>query len=124
MDFDYEMKRKLANKINKIKDRKILLSIIQIIKVTNPNIKITENNNSILIKFNTLSNETYKNLDNYLRNSVSKKLLEMSENATSLCQEYTPYVNDEFASLETKYKLSNRDRAILKKKKYSESNVI
>lgn len=122
-EFDYDMKRKLANKINKIKDKKTLLSIIHIIKATNPNIKIVENDHGMLIKFNLLSPETYVNLDNYLRNNVSKKLTEATEQTTSLCQEYTPYVNDEFANLETKYKLSNRERTLLKKQKYTENIV-
>jgi len=69
--YDYDAQKKLAKKINKIKEREYLIAIIKIIKTLNPDVLITENENGMFIKFNTLTQETYKRIDNFLHKNCS-----------------------------------------------------
>jgi hypothetical protein len=108
--------KKLARKINRVKDKNILIAIINIIKIMNPTVSITENENGMFIKFNTLSPQTYTKLENYLHKNL-RKSLEDSDNLTT--SEYVPYSPDEINTSNDKYKLSNREKTLIKKQKYS-----
>ncbi len=65
-----EVMRNLAKRINCINDKKHMISIVNIIMTMNPSIPITENDNGIFIKFNTLSQETFTKLENYIHKNL------------------------------------------------------
>ena len=67
-----ETMRNMAKKINCITDKKHMITIVNIIKTLNPSVPITENDNGIFIKFNTLSQETFTKLENYMHKNMCK----------------------------------------------------
>lgn len=115
---DYDIIKKLAKRINRIKEKKHLIAIINIIKTINPSVSITENDNGMFIKFNTLIPATYIKLDNYIHKNLPKKISDESETITT--SEYIPYSPDETITSYDKYKLSNREKTLIKKQKYSQ----
>jgi hypothetical protein len=117
--YNYDMIKKMAKKINKINDKKIYTDIIKIIKVMNPDLIITENDNGMFIKFNKLSQQTYLKLDNYIYKNVTKKI---SDDSDTITTEYVPYVQDEIDSTTEKYRLSNKEKTLIKKQKYNGNN--
>lgn len=119
--YDYDAIKKIAKRINRIKDKKIIIEIIKIIKTINPELILTENDNGILMRFNMLSQETYAKLDNYIHKNISKKICEISEN--SVHSEYIPYSTEDISSTKEKYKLSNKEKTLIKKQKYAQSDT-
>ena len=94
-NYDYEKIKKLADKIDRIKSKTMLVTIFNIIKTTNPDIAPSENDNGLFIKFNGLNNETYIKIENYLRKNLSKK---SSEEISEVPTEYIPYSTEELGS--------------------------
>jgi len=115
INISHDTIRNIAKKINKITDKKILINVIKIIKSINPDVAITENANGLLIKFNSLSPETYGLIDNYLKKSIPKQNYDSEQNNIS---EYIPYTTDDIDS-ENKYKYSTHERSIIKKRQYA-----
>lgn len=107
-NYDYEVLKKLAKKINKIKEKSQLISIMKIIKTLNPNVLITENENGMFIKFNSLTQETYQKIDNYLYKNCSEIITE-----TETLSEYVPYSSEDFDSY--RCKLSNKEKMLIKR---------
>lgn len=114
--YSFEELEKMADKISKIKKRKILEEIRDIIIKNNPNIKITENSNGLFFHFHNLSNETYDKI-----NILIKKLTKSKKNSDSdqLSSEYIPYSNEEFPfNTTSKLKYSNKEKNLIKRKIY------
>lgn len=120
--YDYDSIKNLSRRIHKISDKKILKAIIIIIKTMNPEVSITENDNGMFIKFNSLTQQTYAKLDNYIHKNVTKKLSDESENPTTT--EYITYSPDETDASTAKYKLSNKEKTLIKKQNYSHVTVV
>lgn len=114
---EYDKIQSIARKIKKIKDKKILVSIMQIITTLNPELQISENSNGLFIKFNGLVPETYLKLEIFL----NKNLRRASMSETAATSEYVPYSLDEVSGNFDKYKLSNKEKTLIKKRKYSMS---
>jgi hypothetical protein len=119
--YDYDMIKKMAKKMNRIKSKKNLIDIIKIIKAMNPDLPITENANGMFIKFNQLTQDTYVKLDNYIHKNITKKL---SDDSEAIVSEYVPYSPDEIDSMTDKYKLSNKEKTLIKKQKYSQIAIV
>jgi hypothetical protein len=111
-DVTFEMKQSLARRINEIKNKKILVDLMHIIRATNPELPLTENDRGIFITFNNLTSQTYINIDNYLRKNTTK-----NDESKTLSLSYVPYMSEELD--EPKSKLSNRERALIKKQRYN-----
>lgn len=114
----YETIKKIAKRIDRIKDKKHLISIINIIKTMNPNVTITENDNGLFVRFNELTPSTYTKLENYIHKNFPKKSFDDSETTTT--SEYIPYSQEDIATINDKYKLSNKEKNLIKKQKYSQ----
>jgi hypothetical protein len=120
--FTYEKKKKLADKISKIKKKEELVKIFEIIYEDNKN--ITETQNGLFMIFNTLNDATYHKLDLYLRSTIKKKtnnniITTTSENVSE--NEYKSYTQNEFPDQEhfnPKLKYSNREKNIIKRQRY------
>ena len=133
-EYSHKRKKKLADKISKIRKKKDYVKILQIIKEDKKD--ITENNNGLFMYFHDLNDETYYKLENYLHNLNKKRNYypdSTSEGQTSSIsqKEYNPYVTDEFPSqkgISPKLKYSNKEKNLIKRKRYdkninSENNV-
>lgn len=67
MEYSYNDKSYLYNRLNKIIDKNDIRNIIKIITFKNKN-SIIEQASGTYIKFNSLTNDTYKELEEYLNN--------------------------------------------------------
>lgn len=114
-EITYETKRSLAKKIGNITDKKMLIDIIRIIKAMNPTVPITENDNGLFITFNKLTPQTYTNIENYLHKNLQKK-----ETRTQPLTSYIPCASDEYSTTDSMMRLSNKEKALIKKQRYSE----
>ncbi|ARF09229.1 hypothetical protein Catovirus_2_178 [Catovirus CTV1] len=115
--FSFEELEKLADKINKIRKKKYLEEIRDIIINNNPNIKITENSNGLFFHFHNLTDDTYSKINSFLKKiNRAKRSLETSD---ILSSEHMPYSNEEnpFAA-DSKLKYSNKEKNLIKRKNY------
>lgn len=78
--YSHDKKVKLANRISKIKKKRDLLKIFEIIYEDNQS--LTNNKNGIFMYFHKLNNDTYYKLDAYLKQINSKENY-YTESATS-----------------------------------------
>lgn len=117
-NYSHERKKKIAEKIQKIKRKNDLIKIFKLIYEENN--QITENNNGIFLFFHKLSDETYKKIEEMLKKIQKKK----NEDSDRQKINYTPYYKDEFTEQEKiipKMKLSNMERNIIKRIRYEEN---
>ena len=119
-EYPYEKKVHLVDKISKIKSKKVLVKIFEIINEDNKDISI--NSNGIFMYFNKLNNDTYYEIEHFLRQINKKnKLNSTSSDDNILKKEYKPYVVDDFPSQKgmcPKLKYSNREKNLIKRKRY------
>ena len=125
--YSYEKKKRLAEKISKVKRKEDMVKIFEIIYQDNKN--ITENQNGLFMFFHKLNDSTYHKIDLFLRSTTSKKkTLDGNNTTTSECRsentkEYTSYVKNDFPdqeSLNPKLKYSNREKNLIKRQRYDE----
>jgi len=115
MDISHERKftssyrRKIVNKINKLKDKKDFVTIFTIVQnELGKNISI--NKNGIFFNINSLSDNCIDNLDCFLNNVYEN----CSESETKI--KYKPYLIDELENVnKLGPKLSNQEKSIIKK---------
>ena len=92
---DYNSKKKLNEKINKITDKDILLKIFETVKPELYNIngqkKFTQNNNGIFFDLNQISDETLNKLNNILNENICSS---DSENTNIKYTNYSSEIND------------------------------
>lgn len=117
-EWDYDSIKKLSRRISKVNEKRHMIAIINIIETMNPTLKITVNDNGMFIKFNALAPNTYTKLENYLYKNLPKKQLDESESIQT--SEYVPYSPDDANLSSDKYKLSNREKTLIKKQNYSQ----
>lgn len=107
----------LADKISKIRNKKILERIRDTIVRYNKNIKITENTNGLFLRFHNLENETYIKLDNIIK-KYNKTKKSRNLNST-ISQEYMTQSSDPVLfSTDSRLKYSNKEKNIIKRKNY------
>jgi hypothetical protein len=104
--YDYEFKKRLASKINNLKDKKHQINLYRIINNDDKNKDyISINNDEICIKFNRLTDETYNKICEYMNNIIEIK----QNNIPCKINYYTPNI------IYNNIKLSKREKFILKK---------
>ena len=124
--YTHQMKKKLANKIKKIKKKEDIAKILNIILADNPS--YMENSNGLFMFFHQLNDSTYEKIDAELK-SINKKRKLFSESSInsdtfSEKKEYTPYAKDEFPSqqgISPKLKFSNREKSLIKRRRYDKN---
>lgn len=122
--YSYEKKKRLAERISKVKRKEDMVKIFEIIYQDNKN--ITENQNGLFMFFHKLNDSTYHKIDLFLRSTTKKKTSD--DNTTSECKSestkgYTSYVKNDFPdqeSLNPKLKYSNREKNLIKRQRYDD----
>jgi len=126
--YPYKKKVSLSESISKLKVKDDFIKVMKIIHKHNEDVAeiITENNSGIFLFFHNLKNQTYYELEEFM------KTFKTAPNADK--KEYTPYAKNEFTrqkGLSPKFKYSNDEKKIIRKnKKYeqekldSESNIL
>lgn len=122
--YSHSKKKKLVNKINKLKNKEHYVQVLKIIK-KREDVPTKETGNSTFMFFHNLQNETYCELEKYVKSILKKnKKTKSNDNDTitsSSVQEYKPYSNDKYTinkNMNPKLKYSNKEKNILKKTHY------
>ncbi len=117
MDVSHEKKKKIKDDIEKIKRKKHLIEIYNIIN-EDENTNKTENNNGIFFTFNNLHNSTYLKLENYLT--------EINKNNNKNTSKFSQTISESTSSdmkkimLKSNIRLSNLEKNIIKRSKYEQ----
>jgi hypothetical protein len=121
--FNYDKKKNLAKKIEKIKKKKYLVNILKIIIQNEPDKKFIENDNGIFMFFHNYKNDTYVKIKNYIEKIKKKKKNTISEDSQTLSDnKYMPYENEILELSENKnnsIKLSNKEKNLIKRKVFN-----
>lgn len=116
--FTYEKKKKLADKISKLKKKEDIVKILEIIYEQDHS--VTENQNGLFMIFNDLNDATYHKIDLYLK-SITKKHSSPASETTSEKKEFISYVKNEFPDQDNfnpKLRYSNKEKNIIKRQRY------
>lgn len=109
-EYSYQEKKKISSKLQKISNKKQMIDIINIIKKNNSEF-ITIHSDGTRIKFNCLTTETYKKLEEYLSSiDISTSL----NNYTPISTSFVPYSDCE----EYNVKLNTKEKSLLNHEKY------
>ena len=123
--YPYEKKKKLAERIGRIKKKDDLKAIFSIIKEENKSLATSNNDNGIFMMFHNLSNSTYYRIEKHIR-QINIQNQEISESAseTSEKKTYKPYTIDDFPAqekLSPKLKYSNKEKNLIKRQRYNDN---
>ena len=113
-------KKQLANKIGKIKSKKLLCEVCYIIKKNNNN-NSKETNKHLFMYFHNLNNKTYYEIEELIKNNKQKKTTEKKSIVSE--EEYKPYSQDDLPSqkhLSPKLKYSNKEKSLIKRRIYDD----
>jgi len=122
--YDYSKKLQLVKKINKIKKKDYLLNIFKIILKDNKD--FSENNNGVFIFFHNLSDETYEKLEMYvnyifkLHQKNSNSELSDSIKNSDIISSIAISNGDNKKEIHIAGNLSNKEKLLLRRKKYEE----
>lgn len=121
--YPYEKKKRLANKISKIKNQDVMIKLFEIISEDNN--QFSENNNGIFMLFHKLNDNTYYKIESYLKKLSRNKILSSTTSEEhSSTKPFAPYIEDEFPeehNLSPKYKYSNKEKNIIKRQRYDKA---
>ncbi len=122
--FSHEKKKRLAEKISKLKRKEDMVRITEIIYEDNK--EITENQNGIFMMFHKLKPKTYQRIEEYIE-SLSKKscdeYITSSESNVFDKKEFVSYSKTDFPGQEnlvSKLKYSNKEKNMIKRQRYGE----
>ncbi len=106
--YNSNFRKKLSEKIKKIKNDKIYFEIYEIIKNET---KVTINSNGVFFDFNKLSNDVIEKIIDITNNILTST----SEQETTSVIEYIPYSTDELKKIDIiGNRLSNQEKQFLK----------
>jgi hypothetical protein len=118
-NYTYEQKEKLARRINKIKNKSKLIDVLKIIQKDSSYDGMTENNNGIFMLFHNLSNDTYYKIEKYLKKNFNNASDEQFTDSQSTNNIENSYMNDFDLDNQSKFKYSNKEKCIIKRKLYN-----
>lgn len=115
--YSYEKKKRLADKISKIKKKEDMVKVLEIIYEDNKN--ITENQNGLFMLFHNLDDATYIKLEAYLKTlSKRKNINSVTSESISEKKEFKSYVQDDLIQDGINMKYSNKERNLIKRSRY------
>tara|TARA_B100000900_G_C20510970_1_gene687972 strand:+ start:682 stop:1080 length:399 start_codon:yes stop_codon:yes gene_type:complete len=123
--YDSYFRKKLLEKVNSIKDKKVLLSILKIVKNEDEN-GYSQNKSGIFFNLNKLSDDSIKSIDNLVEKYNLSNESETNDESLSdkiIYKQYSDADNlDQYDNLGPR--LSNQEKSILKKfsKNLNENN--
>lgn len=123
-EYPIKNKRKLAKKIGKIKNKKVLCDIINIIHKRNK-FNPKESNRHIFMYFHNFTNDTYLEIEKCVKEYYNTKVKSTTTNDDTIVstEEYKPYSQEDLQSqknLSPKLKYSNKERSLLKRRMYND----
>lgn len=115
--YSIEDKRRLAEKIQKLKVGENLEKVKKIIFKENPDLSVTKNSSGIIFYFHNLTESTYSKLDKFLTQLDNKKMLDLTKTVSDTNDILASEMGD-VGNNTNKYKLSTKERNIIKRKQY------
>lgn len=116
--YSIDDKRRLAEKIENTKNKELIEKIKKIIFKENPDINITKNSSGLLIYFHNLTEKTYSKILKLFDDIENNKIKELKKTITDTNDMLMSEVGELNQFTETIYKLSNKEKNILKRKQY------
>jgi len=113
-----DRKERMVAKINKLTKKEHFIKVFKIIQ-ENENKPTKEIGDSMMMFFHDLKNETYEEIDKFLK-TVQKK----EKKNDIITDDYKPYSNDEFPhnkDISPKLKYSNKEKNLIKRKRYDQN---
>lgn len=125
MAYRFEDKQSLLRKIEKLCDNldeniRYIEQIRDIIIYYNKNMNITANTNGIFIDFSNLSLKTYAKLEKLLITIDNNKKDNLVLNKKEQTYDYVPYDTDETSDDNSRLRINNKEKNIIKRKHYEE----
>lgn len=127
--YTHDKKKKLAEKISKIRRKDIMIKIFEIIYADNKD--ITQNANGVFMFFHKLKDTTYEKIEDHLKKCEAQRKRKLNADGSSPCdsdsteqREFVPYTQEEFPGQEgmsPKLKFSNKEKNLIKRKRYDRS---
>jgi hypothetical protein len=114
-EYTIEEIKKILTKIEKLKEKKHIEKVKEIIFKENPNLSTTKKSSGVLLFFHNLSQSTYKKLDIFFNKLEKEKMNILS---ATLSENYEKTLSEISDLCEPKVKLSNAEKKIIKKKNY------
>ena len=93
--YKYDDMEKLSQKIKKLKKKKYLEEIRDIIITNNPKLNITENSYGIYLCFNELTNDTFIKLEKYVRKCLDIEEVKKNNSDFNFINSFQSDKNDE-----------------------------
>jgi len=128
--YNFDKKKKLATRIEKLKNKTHLHRIRKIIFEENPDATSRKSQNGYLMYFHNYTNETYINIENYLKSieeNKTKSIFGTNEYYTEIDSIKTTNVESNDTDYETtrsRLRFSNQEKRLIKKRQYAEEDVI
>ena len=123
--YDYSKKLQLVRKINKINKKDYLINIFKIILKDNKD--FSENNNGVFIFFHNLADETYEKLELYVnyifklhQKNTNSELSDSIRNSDIISSIAISNIGDNKKEIHIASSLSNKEKSLLRRKKYEE----
>ena len=126
--YSHTKKKKLAEKLEKLTNKKDLKIVKQIININNPNMDVLKKSSCVLMYFHNLTDKTYVELDDY----ITKKLLKECAKKVQHMNELESAMSDDLHDVSSansgneqekknKYKYSNKEKNLIRRKKYEKA---
>ena len=121
--YSHTKKKKLAEKIMGLKDKKDTKMIKAIIYKHNPNISVVKKSTGILMYFQNLENDTYYELDNYIDNKLLAECEKKIKDINNLESVFSSDImsSEEKKSKKSSYKYSNKEKNLIRRNDYERS---
>ena len=121
-------KKKLAEKLEKLTNKKDLKMVKQIINENNPDMDVVKKTSCLLMYFHNLTDKTYAELDDYITKKLlkecAKKVHHMNELESAMSSDINGLSSNsssENKEKKNKYKYSNKEKNLIRRKKYEKA---
>jgi hypothetical protein len=123
--YSFEKKKKLANKISKMRNKKHLKRIKKIIFDNNPDINAKKNSQGYLMFFHNYENKTYYILEKYLdlieKNKIDSQIKTITDTSDLMMSSEDNARNGnstDYSKMRTRLRYSNKEKRLIKRKVY------
>lgn len=119
--YNRDKKEKLVNRINKLRSTEDFVKVYNIIQ-KRESLATKEVEKSTMMFFHDLKDDTYAEIDKFVKKTIKKYDNNEDSVVTTDLQEYQPYSQDEFPHqkhINPKLKYSNRERNLIKRTQYN-----
>ena len=128
--YTFDKKKKLANRIEKLKNKTYLHTIRKMIFDENPTATSRKSKTGYLMYFHNYTNDTYVHIENYLKSleeNKNKSIFGTNECYTDLDSVKTTNMesNDtDYETTRTRLRFSNQEKRLIKKRQYADDDIV